>query len=106
MNYFEAVQEGRRRVNDAITLLQGVAGPCYPMLFLKMGVQAWTPVGTEMLRKLIPGKDDTSALAICDADGNAKTMSAFVDRETALRYEKELAARGVPEFEGEVKLPI
>lgn len=106
MNYFEAVQEGRRRVNDAIALLQAIAGPCYPMLFLKMGVPEWTPVGTETLRKLIPGKGDTWALVICDADGNAKTMSAFVGRESALSFDRELDGRGVREFEGEVHLPI
>ena len=45
MDYFAAVQEGRSRVNRAVAMLQGVAGPSYPMLFLKLGNPEWTPVG-------------------------------------------------------------
>lgn len=76
------------------------------MLFLKMGVQQWTPVGTEMFWKAVPGKDGTEALVVCDGDGNAKTMSAFVPQEKAQAFSKNLADRGIAEFEGEVKLPI
>jgi hypothetical protein len=106
MDYFEAVQEGRRRVQDAINVLQSVAGPCYPMLFLKIGITDWTPVGEEMLWAVVPGKNETGALVICDADGNAKTMSTWVPAAKAQDYSKLLAAKGVPEFEGEVKLPV
>jgi len=106
MDYFEAVQEGRRRVKDAIDVLQTVAGPCYPMLFLKIGITDWTPVGEEMLHAVVPGKNDTAALVICDGDGNAKTMSTWVTSAKAQDYAKLLAEKGVPEFDGEVKLPV
>ena len=106
MDYFEAVQEGRRRVKDAIDVLQAVAGPCYPMLFLKLGITDWTPVGEEMLQAVVPGKNDTAALVICDADGNAKTMSTWVTTTKAQDYAKLLAEKGIPEFDGEVKLPV
>jgi len=106
LDYFEAVQEGRLRVKDAIDLLEGVAGPCYPMLFLKMGTEAWTPVGPEMFHKLIPGKNSTAALVVCDADGNSKAMSAWLPTEEAAGISMTLESKGVPEFSGDVRLPI
>lgn len=106
MDYFEAVQEGRKRVNEAIAVLQQVAGPSYPMLFLKIGITDWTPVGIEMLHSVVPGKNGTAAVVICDADGNSKTMSAWVPASKAEEISKALASEGVQEFEGEVKLPI
>ena len=106
MDYFAAVQEGRRRVNQAIGALQEVAGPCYPMLFLKIGVSDWTPVGEEMLHKVVPGKGGTAAVVVCDADGNSKAMSTWVTAEKADEYSRSLELKGIPVFPGEVKLPI
>ncbi|MDE1852298.1 MAG: hypothetical protein KGI38_00990 [Thaumarchaeota archaeon] len=106
MDYFTAVKEGRIRVNRAVSALQEVAGPCYPVLFLKLGVADWTPVGEEMLHKLVPGKNRTAALVICDGDGNSKAMSAFVPDEKAEEFSRTLERKGIPDFPGDVKLPI
>lgn len=106
MDYFAAVQEGRRRVNKAVAVLQDVAGPCYPMLFLKLGIPDWTPVGEEMLHKVVPGKGGTAALVICDGEGNSKTISAWVLEEKAEEYSRSLELRGIPAYPGDVKLPI
>jgi hypothetical protein len=106
MDYFSAVQEGRRRVNRAMAVLQDVAGPCYPMLFLKMGVTEWTPVGDESMHKVIPGKAGTAALVLCDSDGNSKAMSAWFPEAKARGIAKEIERKGFPEFPDEVKLPI
>ncbi|GEM_PF-6669611 len=106
MDYFTAVQEGKKRVNEAIVVLQGIAGQCYPMLFLKLGITDWTPVGKEMMQKVVPGKNNTAALVICDAEGNSKTMSAWVQASKADEYSRELERKGVPVFPGEIKLPI
>lgn len=106
MDYFNAVKEGRNRVNRAVSVLQEVAGPSYPMLFLKLGVTDWTPVGEEMFHKIVPGKNNTAALVICDADGNSKTMSAFVSEGKAREFSRGLEGRGIPVFPGDVKLPI
>ncbi|HXY56910.1 MAG TPA: hypothetical protein VEH01_04770 [Nitrososphaerales archaeon] len=106
MDYFTAVQEGRSRVNRAVAMLQGVAGPSSPMLFLKLGISDWTPVGEEMLHKVVPGKDDTAAIVICDAEGNAKAMSAWVKTSRANEFALVLESKGVQVFLGEVKLPI
>ena len=106
MDYFAAVQEGRKRVNRAISTLQEVAGPCYPMLFLKLGISDWTPVGEEMLQKIVPGKDGTAALVICDGGGNSKTMSTWVSEQRAIEFSKMLELKGIPVYPGDVKLPI
>ena len=55
MDYFTAVQQGRNRVNAAVAVLQEEAGPSYPMLFLKLGISDWTPVGEEIMHMVIPG---------------------------------------------------
>ena len=106
MDYFEAVQEGRRRVNRAVGVLQEVAGPCYPMLFLKMGLSEWTPVGDENMHKVIPGRAGTAALVVCDSEGNSKAMSAWFPEGKATEFAKMIERKGIPEFPGEVKLPI
>jgi hypothetical protein len=106
VEYFAAVQEGRRRVNRAIAALQEVVGSCYPMLFLKAGISDWTPVGEELLHKIVQGNNKTGALVICDGDGNAKAMSAWVAIDRADEFAKALESKGIPSYEGDVKLPI
>ncbi len=106
MDYFSAVQEGRRRVDRAIGVLQEAAGPCHPMLFLKLGISDWTPVGDEMMHKVIPGKGGTAALIICDAEGNSKAMSAWLPEMKAVEVAKTIGMKGIPEFPGDVKLPV
>ncbi len=106
MDYFQAVTEGRERVKSAVELLEKVVGPSYPMLFLKLGVSPWTPVGREMLHKVVQGKNSTAALVICDSDGNSKSMSGWVPAEKAEEFSRALESEGVHEFAGEVKLPL
>jgi len=106
VDYFAAVQEGRRRVNRAVAVLQEVAGPSHSVLFLKLGVSDWTPVGDEMMHKLVPGKEGTAALVICDAEGNAKAMSGWFPADRVAALAKALESREIPSFPGDVKLPI
>ncbi|QQG48124.1 MAG: hypothetical protein HY247_05045 [archaeon] len=106
MSYFEAVQAGRARVKEAMDLLQSVAGPCYPLLFLKIGPAKWTPVGEESLYSVIAGKNGTAAALICDSDGNSKTMTPWVPASKAREFVNGLAERGLSKYEGEPKLPI
>lgn len=100
------MQEGRKRVDRAINILQEIAGPSYPMLFLKLGITDWTPVGEEMLQKVVPGKNSTAALVICDGEGNSKAMSTWVPEEKANELSRTLELKGVPVYPGDVKLPI
>lgn len=93
-------------MRDAIEVLQSVAGVSYPMLFLKIGVTDWTPVGKEMLHSLVPGKNETSALVICDAEGNSKAMSTWLPISKVEEFSTTLTSKGIPKFDGEVKLPV
>jgi hypothetical protein len=106
LNYFEAVQLGRKRVNAAVEFLQPIAGVCHPMLFLKMGVEEWTPVGEEILFAFVPGKNSTVGIVVCDRDGNAKAMSDWFSESEGERISGLLSEKGTAKFEGEVKLPI
>ena len=106
MGYFEAVQEGRTRVQRAVEMLQDVAGQCYPLLFLKMGIKGWTPVGEESLYSIVNGKNSTAAVVLCDSDGNSKAMSAWVLASRAQTIADSLASKGIVRYDGEVKLPI
>jgi len=106
LNYFEAVQLGRTRASAAVELLREITGASHPTLFLKMGVAEWTPVGEEMLYALVPGKNSTAAVVICDSDGNSKSMSDFVSALESVKISGALAAKGIPRFDGEIKLPI
>jgi hypothetical protein len=106
LDYFEAVQKGRARVQDAVDVLQVIAGQCYPLLFLKVGSSTWTPVGEEKLYAVVQGKSGTAALVICDAEGNSKAMTPWVPATKAEEHARSLGSKGIARFEGEVRLPI
>jgi hypothetical protein len=106
LDYFSAVQAGRARVKRSLETLQSVAGPSYPVLFLKMGTQDWTPVGEEEMFSVVAGKEGKAAVVVCDSEGNAKAMSSWVEKSDAERISVELEVKGLGRFEGEVKLPI
>lgn len=106
MDYFTAVQRGRSRVRVATEVLQEVAGPSYPVLFLKMGMKSWEPVGEEMLYSIVPGKGDTAAVVICDSDGNTKAISSWMEAKAAEDSATALEAKGVRKFAGNPRLPV
>ncbi len=106
MDYFKAVQEGKRRVQSALSLLEEAAGPSHAVLFMKTGRTDWSPVGEENLYSTIDGKDGTAAVVICDSDGNTKAMSGWLLMEDAAKSASILQSRGLSHFLGEVKLPI
>jgi len=106
LDYFQAVQEGRKIAQRAIKLLEEVAGPSYPVLFMKTGRTEWSPVGEENLYSMIDGKNNTAAVVICDSDGNTKAMSGWLSREDAAKSASILQSRGIDMFKGDVKLPI
>ena len=76
------------------------------MLFLKVGLADWTPVGDEQLFSTIKRADGSAALVICDSDGNSKAMSVWTTTNAVGNYETELRSRGLVEFTVEVRLPI
>jgi hypothetical protein len=106
LDYFTAVQEGKRRAQVALSILNDVAGPSNPVLFLKVGKQNWEPVGEENMYSVIFGKNETGAVVLCDNEGNAKALSAWLDRKAASDQAAKLEALGFQKYAGEVKLPI
>jgi hypothetical protein len=100
------VQAGRARVKRSLETLQSVAGPSYPVLFLKMGTQDWTPVGEEEMFSIVDGKEGKAAVIICDSGGNSKAMSSWLERQEAERISGQLKEKGLIRYEGEVKLPV
>ena len=106
LDYFTAVQEGKARVKSAVDSLSEVAGPCYPVLFLKMGREEWTPVGEEDLFSVVDGKDGTAAVVLCDSEGNTKAISRWVQKGEAEDFAAKLGTRGTLRYDGEVKLPV
>jgi hypothetical protein len=106
MDYFSAVQQGRTRVKQAVEVLTEVAGPSYPVLFLKTDGDGWTPVGEENLCAVVSGKNGTAAVVLCDSDGNAKAISGWVSRSEAERFSSALASKGLSPYVGDVKLPV
>jgi len=86
--------------------LQEVAGPSYPVLFLKTGTSGWNPVGEENLYSTVAGKEGTAAVVICDSDGNTKAMSSWMGKGDAAKSASLLKSKGIELFRGEVKLPV
>jgi hypothetical protein len=105
MDYFLAVREGKERVRKAVDILQEVAGPSYPVLFLKPGSQSWTPVGEENMYSLVNGKDSSVAIVVCDSGGNAKALSQWFNRELAETLAESLGSK-IPRYNGEIHLPV
>jgi len=93
-------------VKIAVDLLQEVAGPSSPVLFLKMGIQDWTPVGDESLYSVVPGRSSTAAVALCDREGNSKAISGWFPVDKVGAFAARLEERGIRLFAGELKLPI
>jgi hypothetical protein len=106
MEYFDAVQVGRARVRKAMGILQDVTGASSPVLFLKMRVSDWTPVGEENLYCFVSGKNSTVAIVICDGEGNAKAISSWAPLSEVEGFARALESRGLARFEGEPALPI
>jgi hypothetical protein len=100
------VQKGKERVRAAVESLSKVAGPSYPVLFLKMGIEEWTPVGEEELFSIVDGKEGTAAVVLCDSEGNTKAMSGWVSRSEAAKFAKELETSGHAGYGGQVRLPL
>ena len=93
-------------MKKAVETLQDVAGASYPVLFLKMGHESWSPVGEEELCAVVKGKGETAAVIVCDSEGNTKAMSAWLPGGEAEKHASTLESRGVRRYDGEVKLPV
>ena len=100
MQYFEAVQEGKRRAQKSQIKLFDIAGFSMLTLTTKKKDGAFVPVGTEEYASAIRSPDGHVAI-IVDGDGFTKAQSRAVEKTEALEIFKKLLDSGMPEFSGE-----
>ncbi len=106
MEYFEAVQEGRKRAERAVAILRDAAGAASPLLFLSMGPGEWTPVGDESFYSVVSGKDGREAVVLCDPAGNSKAISPWLPPSEVGRLLSVLEGRQIQRHHGQVHLPV
>ena len=115
MQYFAALKEGKKRVSDAREYLNKLADnkamPALALIDNKTNV--WEPVGKENLYAFVNESSgfvltDTSGyiLAICDKNGISKAIVQGVTNEQKESLEKLLKEDNIPEYKGEVSLPV
>jgi len=115
MQYFAALREGQKRVQEARDYLNKLTNnKAMPALALRDNkTNIWEPVGTENLYAFIDESagfvlTDTSGyiLALCDKIGTSKAIVQGVSQEQKIEIEKMLKADNVPEYKGKVSLPV
>lgn len=115
MQYFQALQVGKKRVNSAREYLNKISnGKAMPALALKDTTSnVWEPVGEENLYAFVDESTgfvltDSSGyiVAICDNGGISKAIVQGVNVEQKEHMEKMFVADKVPEYKGKVSLPV
>ena len=115
MQYFAALREGQKRVQEARDYLNKLCNnKAMPALALRDNkTNVWEPVGTENFYAFIDESagfvlTDTSGyiLAICDKNGTSKAIVQGVTQEQKISVEKMLKDDNVPEYKGKVSLPV
>ena len=115
MQYFAALRMGQKRVQSAREYLNeltnGKAMPALALIDNKTNV--WEPVGEENLYAFVDESSgfvltDTSGyiLALCDKNGISKAIVQGVTQEQREIIEKRFKEDNVPEFKGNVSLPV
>ena len=115
MQYFTALQLGKKRVEKAREILNKVADnkamPALALMDNKTNV--WEPVGEENLYAFVDESSgfvltDTSGyiLALCDKNGISKAIVQGVTNEQRDSIEKMLKDDNIPEYKGKVVLPV
>ncbi len=100
MQYFQAVQEGKRRANESQMRLFKIAGFAMLTLTTKKVDGRFVPVGREEFAAMIQNRDGFITI-IVDGDGFTKAQTKPIGREEALDVFKRLRESGVEEFAGD-----
>jgi hypothetical protein len=115
MQYFTALKEGQKRVQEARDILNKLTNnKAMPALALRDNkTNVWEPVGIENLYAFIDESSgfvltDTSGyiLALCDKNGISKAIVQGVSTEQKIEIEKMLKDDNIPEYKGKVSLPV
>ena len=115
MQYFAALREGQKRVQESRDYLNKLTNnKAMPALALRDNkTNVWEPVGKENLYAFIDESSgfvltDTSGyiLALCDKNGISKAIVQGLSKEQKDEIEKMLKTDNIPEYKGKVSLPV
>ena len=99
MQYFQAVQEGKKRANEAQMKLFDVAGFAMLTLTTKKKEGKFYPVGEEIYSAVIK-KPEGYVILLVDEDGYTKSQSKDLEKEEASEIFKKVTEAGIEEFSG------
>jgi len=99
MQYFQAVQQGKKRANEAQMKLFDIAGFAMLTLTTKKKDGKFIPVGEEIYSAAIK-KPEGYVIILVDADGYTKTQSKDLEKEEAAKIYAKVKESGIEEFPG------
>ena len=115
MQYFAALQLGKKRVQKAREYLNKLSNDkAMPALALRDNkTNVWEPVGEENYYAFVNESSgfvltDTSGfiLALCDKNGISKAVVQGVSKEQRENFIKTFEEDKIPEYKGNVSLPV
>ena len=99
MQYFQAVQQGKKRANEAQMKLFDIAGFAMLTLTTKKKEGKFIPVGEETYCAAIK-KPEGYVVILVDEDGYTKTQSKDLEKEEAAEIIAKAKESGIEEFPG------
>ena len=99
MQYFQAVQQGKKRANEAQMKLFDIAGFAMLTLTTKKRDGKFIPVGEETYCAAIK-KPEGYVIILVDEDGYTKTQSKDLEKDEAAKIYLKVKESGIEEFPG------
>ena len=99
MQYFQAVQEGKKRANEAQMKLFDIAGFAMLTLTTKKKDGKFIPIGVENYCAAIH-RPEGYLVILVDAEGYTKAQTKDLEKEEAGQIYSKVAKSGIEEFPG------
>ena len=99
MQYFQAVQEGKKRANEAQMKLFDIAGFAMLTLTTKKKDGKFIPIGAENYCAAIH-RPEGYLVILVDAEGYTKAQTKDLEKEEAGQIYSKVAESGIEEFPG------
>ena len=99
MQYFQAVQEGKKRANEAQMKLFDIAGFAMLTLTTKKKEGKFIPIGVENYCAAIH-RPEGYLVILVDAEGHTKAQPKDLEKEEAGQIYSKVAESGIEEFPG------
>ena len=99
MQYFQAVQEGKKRANEAQMKLFDIAGFAMLTLTTKKKEGKFIPIGEENYCAAIH-RPEGYLVILVDAEGYTKAQTKDLEKEEAGQIYSKVAESGIEEFPG------